>query len=101
VFHKILVAIDGSPASEKALAAAVDLAGQYRAELTALSVVELPGVAGVVGEIEGLREGAEAHFHEIGQAAVAYARSRGVTLRSVLVRAIPPRPSFNMPRTRA
>jgi hypothetical protein len=39
VFEKIVVAVDGSPASEKALA-----------------------VASVVGEIEGLREGAEGHF---------------------------------------
>jgi nucleotide-binding universal stress UspA family protein len=89
VFHKIVVAIDGSEASEKALAAAVDLAAHYQAELTTLSVVELPAVAGVVSEIEGLRERAEAHFHEIGQAAVAYARSRGMALRSVLVRGHP------------
>lgn len=89
MFQKIVVAIDGSPASEKALAAAVDLAGHYRAELVALSVAELPAVAGVVGEVEGLREGAEAHFRQIGQAAVEYARSRGVALRSVVVRGHP------------
>jgi nucleotide-binding universal stress UspA family protein len=89
LFQKILVAIDGSPASEKALAAAVDLATHYRVELTALSVVELPAMAGVVGEIEGLRETAEGHFAEIGQAAVEYARSRGVALRSVVVRGHP------------
>jgi nucleotide-binding universal stress UspA family protein len=86
VFQKILVAIDGSAASDKALAAAVDLAAQYRAELTALSVVELPAVVSVVGEIEGVREVAEEHFRQIGQAAVEYARSRGVALRSVVVR---------------
>ena len=86
MFHKILVAIDGSPASEKALVAAVDLAGHYQAELTALGVAEVPAVAGVVGEVEGLREGAEGHFHQLGQAAAEYARSRGVALRSVIVR---------------
>jgi nucleotide-binding universal stress UspA family protein len=89
VFNKIVVAIDGSAASEKALAAAVDLAGHYRAELTALGVVELPTVAGVVGEVEGLREGTEAHFRQIGQAAVEYARSKGVALHSVIVRGHP------------
>ena len=47
MFHKILVAIDGSPASEKALAAAVDLAATYRAELTALGVAEVPEVVGM------------------------------------------------------
>jgi nucleotide-binding universal stress UspA family protein len=86
VFDKILVAIDGSQASEKALATAVDLATHYRAELIAVSVVELPVVAGDAGEIEGLREGAEAHFKQIGQAAVAYAHSRGAVLRSVILR---------------
>ena len=85
MFQKILVAIDGSPASEKALAAAVDLAARCGAELTALSVAELPTVAGVVGEIEGARERAEAHFRQLGQAAVEYARSKGVALRAVTV----------------
>jgi nucleotide-binding universal stress UspA family protein len=85
VFHKILVAIDGSPASEKALAAAVDLAGHYQADLTAVGVAEVPAVAGVVGEVEGLREGTEGYFGQLGQAAVEYARSRGVRLRSVVL----------------
>jgi nucleotide-binding universal stress UspA family protein len=89
MFERILVAIDGSAASEKALAAAVDLALHYRAELTALGVVELPAVAGVVGEIEALREGTEGHFRQLGQAAVEYARSRGMALRSVVVRGHP------------
>lgn len=86
MFHKILVAIDGSPASEKALAAAVDLAVHYKAALTAISVAEVPEVVGMVDEVDELRQGAEAHFREIGAAAVEYARSRGVALRSVVVR---------------
>jgi nucleotide-binding universal stress UspA family protein len=89
MFEKILVAIDGSPASEKALVAAVELARHYRTELTALGVAELPAAAGVVGEIEGLREGTEAHFRDLGAAAVEYARSKGVALRSVVVRGHP------------
>ncbi|MCS7023033.1 MAG: universal stress protein [Gemmataceae bacterium] len=86
MFRKILVAIDGSPASEKALAAAVDLATHYRAELTAISVAEVPAVVGLVDEVDELRQNAENHLREIGQAAVEYARSRGVVLRSVVVR---------------
>jgi nucleotide-binding universal stress UspA family protein len=86
MFTKILVAIDGSPASEKALAAAVDLAANYRAELTALGVVEVPEVVGMIDEVDEIRQGTEAYLRQISEAAVNYARSRGVELRSVLVR---------------
>ena len=86
MFTKILVAIDGSPASEKALAAAVDLAANYRAELTALGVVEVPAVVGMIDEVDEIRQGTEAYLRQINESAVNYARSRGVVLRSVLVR---------------
>jgi nucleotide-binding universal stress UspA family protein len=86
MFQKILVAIDGSPASEKALAAAVDLASHYRADLTALSVAEVPEVVAMVDEVDELRQSAEQHYRQIGEAAVEYARSRGIALRSVVVR---------------
>jgi nucleotide-binding universal stress UspA family protein len=86
MFDKILVAIDGSPASEKALAAAIDLTMQYRAELLSIGVAEVPEVVGMVDEVDELRRGAEAHFRQIGEAATAFARGRGVSLRSVVVR---------------
>ena len=86
MFEKILVAIDGSPASEKALAAAVDLAIHYKSDVTAISVAEVPEVVGMVDEVDELRQAAETRFREIGQAAVEYAMRRGVALRSVVVR---------------
>jgi nucleotide-binding universal stress UspA family protein len=86
MFQRILVAIDGSAASEKALAAAVDLAVHYEADLTALSVAEFPEVVGMVDEVDEIRQSAEQHFRQIGEAAMEYARSRGVALRSVVVR---------------
>ena len=86
MFQKIVVAIDGSPASEKALAAAVDLAAHYRADLVALGVAEVPEVVGLVDEVDEVRQQAEGHFRQIGAAAVGYAASRGVRLRSVVLR---------------
>lgn len=86
MFHKILVALDGSPGSEKALSAAVDLATHYNAELTAVSVAEVPEVVGLVDEVDEIRRSAEAHFRQIGEAAVAFAGQRGVKLRSVVIR---------------
>lgn len=86
MFKKILVAIDGSPASEKSLAAAVDLAIRHQAELTALSVAEAPQVVGMVDEVDELNRSAEEHYRRIGEAAAAFARTKGVALRSVVVR---------------
>ena len=56
MFNKILAAIDGSLASEKVLAAAVDLASHYQAELVALSVAEMPEVVAMVDEVDEMRE---------------------------------------------
>jgi nucleotide-binding universal stress UspA family protein len=83
MFDKILVAIDGSPAAEKALAAAVDLAARYRADPTALSIAEVPEVVAMIGEVDEMRQRTEEQFKHIGEAAVAFARGRGGTLRSV------------------
>jgi len=86
VFEKILVAIDGSPNSEKALAAAVDLAAHFKADLVALSVAELPEVVAMVDEVDVIRQNADDYFRQIGEAAVEYGKSRGVALRSLVVR---------------
>ena len=86
MFEKILVAIDGSPASEKALEAAVDLMRHYQADLTAVGVAVLPEVVGMVDEVDELRQSADDRFRQIGEAAVNYARSRGVGLRFVVLR---------------
>lgn len=86
MFHKILAAIDGSPTSEKVLATAVDLAAHCEAELTAISVAEVPEVVAMVDEVDEIRQSADDYFRKIGEAAVEFARSRGVALRSVVVR---------------
>jgi nucleotide-binding universal stress UspA family protein len=86
MFAKILVAIDGSPASEKALVAAVDLAAHYQADLTALGVVELPEIVGTIDEVDEVRQGTERHLRQVAEAVVNYVHSRGIALRSVVVR---------------
>jgi nucleotide-binding universal stress UspA family protein len=86
MFHKIIVAIDGSPGSEKALTAAVDLAAHYQAELIAVGVAHVAETAEVIGEVEALRQGTEGYFRQLGLAAVEYARSHGVGLRAVVLR---------------
>jgi nucleotide-binding universal stress UspA family protein len=79
MFARILVAYDGSPGSERALALAVRLAGEQHAELLVLSVVEhLPRFAGTVGEVdEALRERTEA-LRERQRRAVQLAEARGI-----------------------
>ncbi len=89
MFHKILVAIDGSPAGEKALAAAVDLATHYQAEVTALSVAEMPQVTSMEDQIDEQRQRVDDELRRIGEAAARYAGSRGILLRALVVRGHP------------
>ena len=79
MFHKILVAIDGSPSSEKALATAVDLAAHYQAELISLGVAELPEVVAMVDEVDEIRQAPTSSF--------ARSRRRPSSTRRVVVSA--------------
>ncbi|HEY2215989.1 MAG TPA: universal stress protein [Solirubrobacteraceae bacterium] len=54
MFHKILVAVDGSPDAEEALTQAIDLASSQRAKLTLFSAVQTPPAVaynGVAGDV--------------------------------------------------
>jgi nucleotide-binding universal stress UspA family protein len=81
---KILVALDGSVGSEKALEAAVKLAQNDGRQVTAVSVLDRSGDPHLEQLAQGVKARARRRLEEILQAAVNYARSRGVLLTPVL-----------------
>lgn len=81
MFHKILIANDGSEGAKKALITAIDLAKRYEAELHSISIEEhLPHYAATVGEVLEERAEANSYFQKINEEAVALALQQGVTL---------------------
>jgi nucleotide-binding universal stress UspA family protein len=87
VFHNILVAIDGSPDAEEALAQAIDLAESQHARLTLFSSVTAPAAVaytGVSGEVAAnLARDAEADTEAILRTAVERVPD-GVSVSTVL-----------------
>src|SRR5438046_656806 len=81
---QILVALDGSPASEKALEAAVRLAQRHDAELSAVAVLDRHGAPRLQQLAEGIKPRIRRRLEEILAAAVNFARSRGVRLAPLL-----------------
>lgn len=82
--QKILVALDGSPASEKALDEAVKLAQHHGGNLAAVAVLDRSGDPRLERLAEGVRVRARQHLEGVLQAAANFARSRGVKLTPLL-----------------
>ncbi len=93
--HKTLVAIDGLPGSEKALEAAVEQAQLKGGLLTALAVLDHRGGTALAvldrsGDpkleqiLERAKVQARRRLEEVLEAAVNFARSRGVQLTAML-----------------
>jgi nucleotide-binding universal stress UspA family protein len=80
MYSRILIANDGSPGAQKALAAAVLLARRFKAELHMVCVAELPSLPVTVDEV--VEEKREAN-HRIGKI-VAAARSQARAQRVAL-----------------
>jgi nucleotide-binding universal stress UspA family protein len=78
--QRILVAVDGLPGSEKALQVAVQQAQMKSGQLTALAVLNRSGDPHLARLVEGVEPQARLHLEETLQAAVNFARSRGVQL---------------------
>ena len=84
MFRHILVALDGSESSNRALAAALRLAVEAKGEVWALSVEEhLPRYAASVGEVEEAKHEMDAYFRKVQDEAQRQAALLGMRLRTV------------------
>ena len=81
---KILVAVNGSPSSEKALETAVAMAQSQNARLVAITVLDHPGGPHVPSLTTGQAAQVRARLDELLQSAVNFAQSRGVSLTPIL-----------------
>jgi len=80
-FERILVAIDGSECSGRALTKAIDLAVLVHAHLTALAVEgPLPAYAATIGEVDEILREKDAFFTALAGRAREQARNAGLDL---------------------
>ena len=81
---RILVALDDSCGSEKALEAAINLAQQDGGRVTAVAVLENIGIPCPDELTADVKVQTRRHLEELLQAAANFARSRGVHLTPIL-----------------
>jgi nucleotide-binding universal stress UspA family protein len=80
-FERILVAIDGSDCSQRALAKAIELGQLTRARLTALAIEgPLPAYAATIGEVEEVKREKDLFFGTLTEGVREQARRAGVEL---------------------
>ena len=80
-FERILVAIDGSDASNRAFEKALELADLASAQLTALAIEgPLPAYAATIGEVEEVKREKDLFFNALAQDAREQAERLGVEL---------------------
>jgi len=80
--NKILVGLDGSPNSFKALEEAISLAKLNNAELHTISVEELPHFSETVSEVEEEKESEDSKYNEIITKAKEMAAARNIQLET-------------------
>ena len=86
-FERILVAIDGSDASNRAFAKALELTSVVGAELTALAIEgPLPAYAATIAEVDEVKREKDAFFEGLAGRARQQATAAGIDL-NVVVRA--------------
>ena len=80
-FERILVAIDGSDASDRAFAKALELAGLTNADVTALAIEgPLPAYAATLGEVDEVKREKDAYFGALAERVRHEAEEAGVGL---------------------
>jgi nucleotide-binding universal stress UspA family protein len=80
-FKRVLVAIDGSEASDRAFAKALELAGVTEAELTALAIEgPLPAYAATIGEVDEVKREKDLFFNALAGQARQQAEQAGIQL---------------------
>jgi nucleotide-binding universal stress UspA family protein len=78
-FERILVAIDGSECSDRALAKALELAGVLDATVTALAVEgPLPAYAATLGEVDEVKREKDAFFTALAAEARRLGEASGI-----------------------
>ncbi len=86
MFRKILVGLDGSAGSMRAMEVAAALAREFGAALHALSVIEPAArYAGTVGEVNEESEAAEAYMRQVQEHARQIAAEHGVSVEAKIV----------------
>jgi nucleotide-binding universal stress UspA family protein len=82
MYRKLLIANDGSDGGRKALAAAIQLAKRFRAQLHMLSVEEVPRFPTTLDEIVEEQEEAGRLFDKVIAQSVVQAKKDGVRLEA-------------------
>jgi nucleotide-binding universal stress UspA family protein len=85
MLSRILVGLDGSKGSFKALAEALELSKRCSAELHSISVEEVPHYPGTIGEVIEEKDLADHKFHEVLVKARQMAETAGVNLHTHVI----------------
>jgi nucleotide-binding universal stress UspA family protein len=85
-FRNVLVPVDGSDGSKRALDCAISLCATLHAHLTALAVEgKLPAYAASLGEVDEVKHEKDEFFNRVLTDAQHQAEDRGVPVRTELV----------------
>jgi nucleotide-binding universal stress UspA family protein len=86
MFHRILIAYDGSPGAERALQEALSIAKRHEADLHLVAVEEgLPRYAATADELDSVKQQKDAYYQELVSRAELDAEFAGVRLTSRIV----------------